>query len=373
MRNVLVMLLALAPAVWGGQCTSPATPLSGTINGADYVIYLPQPASCFNGQMILFAHGYVQPGSPADSWESQLTLPDGTSLPELLNGYGFGFAASGYSKEGLAILQGMQDTQALTSYVATVAPSSEVYITGVSEGGLIAAKLAESSPLYNGGIATCGPVGSFQDQINYFGDARVLFDYFFPGVLSGAGGSAIDIPPILMSDWTTVYEPAIVSALAANPLATAQLINTAGITIGQFSNAANAITGVLWYNVFATTDAQATLGGNPYGNIGREYTGSLDDARLNAMVARFAASPTALVNAVPYETSGLLNIPLVTLHTLADPIVPYWQEPLYAKTVASVNRSSELTQIPVVAYGHCNFTTADVEAAIATLLVKVLR
>lgn len=372
MRNVLVMLLVLAPAVLGGQCTSPPTPLSGTIGGAEYVIYLPQPASCFNGQMILFAHGYVQPGAPAGSWQSQLTLPDGTSLPGLLNSFGFGFAASGFSKDGLAILQGMQDMLALTSYVTTVQPSHDIYITGVSEGGLIAAKLAEQSTLYNGGIATCGPVGSFQNQINYFGDVRVLFDYFFPGVLSGASGSAIDIPPILMSDWGTFYEPAVLTALAANPLATAQLINTAGIEIGKFSNASDAITGALWYNVFATTDAQTTLGGNPYGNVGREYKGSLNDARLNAMVARFTASPTALANIAPYETTGLLNIPLVTLHTLYDPIVPYWQEPLYAQKVASVNKSPELTQIPVVAYGHCNFSVGDVETAIATLLLKVL-
>ncbi len=372
MRNVLVMLLVLVPALLRGQCTSPQTPLSGTINGAEYLIYLPQPSSCFNGQMILFAHGYVQPGAPADSWTSQLTLPDGTSLPGLVNSYGFGFAASGYSKEGLAILQGMQDTLALTSYVATVAPSQEVYITGVSEGGLVAAKLSEQSNVYSGGIAACGPVGSFQKQIDYFGDVRVLFDYFFPGVLTSAGGSAIDIPQTLMTNWSTVYEPAVISALSANPSATAQLITTANIEIGQPSNAANAITGALWYNVFATNDATTTLGGNPYGNIGHIYTGSLDDARLNADVARFSASPTALASAVQYETTGLLSIPMVTLHTLADPIVPYWQEPLYAAKVAAAGRSLRLTEIPVAAYGHCNFTTGDVEAAIATLLLKVL-
>jgi hypothetical protein len=69
----------------------------------------------------------------------------------------------------------------------------------------------------------------------------------------------------------------------------------------------------------------------------------------------------------------MLSIPLVTLHTLADPVVPYWHEPIYAAKVASVNESANLTRIPVVAYGHCNFTTADVEAALATLLLKVLR
>ena len=62
--------------------------------------------------MIFFAHGYVPVGSPAGTWEQQLALPDGTSLPGLLNSLGFGFAASGFSKDGLAILQGIQDRSA---------------------------------------------------------------------------------------------------------------------------------------------------------------------------------------------------------------------------------------------------------------------
>jgi len=300
-------------------------------------------------------------------------LPDGTNLYALVNSLGFGFAASSFSKqEGLAILQGVQDTAALTTVIRGLSiPVQTYFVTGASEGGLVATKLLEGSSLYKGGLAVCGPLGDFQKQINYFGDVRVLFDYFFPGVLTSAGGSAINIPSTLMANWATVYEPAVVKALNANPLATLQLLNTAGISTGlNYANAANAITGALWYNVFATTDAAATLGGNPYDNIGRWYSGSFNDSRLNAMVARFAATGTAPANVLLYDTSGLLGNPLVTLHTLSDPIVPYWQETLYASKVQAENRSSELSQIPVVSYGHCNVSSTDAEAALALLLVK---
>ena len=29
----------------------------------------------------------------------------------------------------------------------------------------------------------CGPVGDFQKQIDYLGDFRVLFDYYFPNIM----------------------------------------------------------------------------------------------------------------------------------------------------------------------------------------------
>lgn len=373
-----ILLTALLPVVCTATCSSSlySSGTYGTAQGASgeaqYVVYMPQPASCYNGDIILYAHGYVAPGSPADAWMSQLTLPDGTSLPAMVNSLGFGFAASGYSKEGLAILQGIQDTAALANVIQGLSiPVVHYFSTGASEGGLVATKLVEESPLYHGGLAVCGPLGDFQKQIDYFGDIRVLFDYFFPGVLTSAGGSAIDIPEALIDNWSTVYEPAVVSALSANPLNTAQLINTANIAIGlNFANAADSITGALWYNVFATNDAASTLGGNPFDNIGRIYSGSLDDVRLNASVARFAASGTAPIEVPNYETTGLLGVPVVTLHTLADPIVPYWQESLYAAKVLTEHSSAELSRIPVASYGHCNVSAADAEAALALLLLK---
>ena len=371
MRTVLFLSAITLQAALGAQCSSVETD-QGSIGSAPYVVYMPSPSTCFNGDVIVFAHGYVPEGSPAGTWLSQLFLPDGTSIPALLNGYGFGFAASGFSADGLAIVQGMSDTAALTAYVQSKTPVRKLFITGASEGGLIATLLLEQNKLYDGGIAVCGPLGDFQKQINYFGDVRVLFDYFFPGVLSSAGGSAINIPSQLMLGWTTVYEPAVVKALNENPLATLQLISTAGIEIGlNYSNAVNAITGALWYNVFATNNAHTVLGGNPYDNSTRVYKGSLNDTRLNANVARFTEANNIPIELTKnYDTTGLLKDPLVTLHTLADPVVPYWQEPLYTAKVQAEHSASELAQIPVLAYGHCNVSSIDADAAVALLILK---
>ena len=366
MRKWLLASALLVPVTLAAQCSSSQI-ASGTNSGGQYVVYMP-PTSCYNGDFIFFAHGYVQPGSPAGSWQSQLMLPDGTNLPSLINSAGFGFAASGYSKDGLAILQGIQDTAGLIGVIQGLGiPVKKYFATGASEGGLIAARLVEDNPMFDGGVAVCGPVGSFQKQLDYFQDARVLFDYFFPGVLPG---SPIHIPANLMDKWNSVYEPAVVAALNAHPAKTLELINTAGIAVGTSeSNAVNSITDVLWYNVFATTDAEKTLGGNPYGNLTRIYSGSSDDIRLNATVARFAENPIARFMAHKYETKGVLKVPLVTLHTTFDPIVPYWQEPLYGLKVQERGDSKELKQVASTNYGHCNINESDAVTALLDLIL----
>ena len=391
-KSLLIASLILLPSYLAVACTS-GTPVSGVYGPgqgasglAQYVVVMPvATADCqYNGDIILFAHGYVVPGSPAGTWLSQLALADGTSLPALLNSYGFGFAASSFSKDGLAIVQGIQDTKALTNVIAGLGiPVRKYFVTGASEGGAVAAISRENDPTYSGGVAVCAPIGSFQKQINYIGDVRVLFDYFFPGVLKTGtpAESAINIPQALIDNWATVYAPAVVHALISNPLATLQLISTAQIPIGgDPNNAIDAITSVLAYNIFSTNDAKETLRasphgksphlGNPYDNIGRVFHGSFDDAKLNAMVARFAADPIATIHLGAYETSGNLHDPLITLHNLADPLVPFWQETLYAAKVASQGASAQLSQIPAPEYGHCNVNATETGTALSLMVFK---
>lgn len=376
-RTCVAILLLSMPLYLGAQCTSAVASqgLHAGVDGpAQYAVFMPQPAGCYNGTMILFAHGYVPVGAPSTAWQSQLFLPDGTSLPALLNSQGFGFAASSFSKDGLAVLQGIQDTKALTKVIQGLQiPVSRYFVTGASEGGLVAAKSVENDTTYSGGIAVCGPIGSFRKQFNYFGDVRVLFDYFFPGVLTTGtpGEDAMNIPPALIANWTTVYEQAVRKAVNSNFLATLQLVLTARIPIGlNLNNAADAIVSALWYNVYATSDSKLTLGGNPFDNLGTVYTGSFKDSRLNAKVARFAAASAAVSSLQAYETSGLLHDPLVTLHTLADPVVPFWHETLYNAKAQSTGSSRELVQIPALRYGHCNVSATEAKAAVLTLLLK---
>jgi hypothetical protein len=118
----------------------------------------------------------------------------------------------------------------------------------------------------------------------------------------------------------------------------------------------------------------AKLGGNPFDNITRVYTGSVDDGALNAGVQRFAADPEAVIAMQQYETSGELERPLVTLHTTLDPQVPKWHESLYRQKLLNAHTWMwHVSQpVPVDNYGHCNFdANQEVLPAFFTLLSLV--
>lgn len=362
------MICAAVPAGFSACVQSNQTGGSQT-SGAVYLVWMPE-TNCWNGNMVVYAHGYVAPGLPIGVPLDQLSV-GGVSLPASFNKLGYGFAASSYSKNGLAIIQGVNDTEDLVQNVLRrqFAPH-RVYLIGVSEGGLISALSAEQLPnVYNAAGAGCGPIGGFRDQINYLGDFRVVFDYFFPGLLPA---SPVKIPDEVMADWGTVYVPNITRALAANPKAAAQLISVMKAPVtSDPATVAETILGVLWYNVFATNDAVVTLGGQPFDNHNRIYLGSSNDLLLNLKVQRFTAAPAALASlAAHYETSGKLNMPTVTIHTTGDPIVPYWQETLYTLKTIGAGTFFERTILPVARYGHCTFTSGEVLTAFGIMVLR---
>lgn len=325
------------------------------------------PAQGWNGDLVLWSHGYVAPDQPLDFYNE--ALDDGTSLPELVQGLGYAYAASSYRVNGLAVLPGVEDNRELIAqFRRLVGVPRYTYATGASEGGLVTTLLVEQSPqLVSGGLAVCGPIGSFRGQVDYWGDFRVLFDYFFPGVIPG---SPVAIPQDVLDHWDTVYAPAVRAAVAANPNAARQLISTSRAAIDPNNPASVVETAVdvLWYNIFATNDAQQKLGGNPYGNARRIYIGSDDDAALNRGVQRFSADPQALANLGLYETTGRLARPLVLAHTTGDPVVPFWQEVLY---FAKARPKLRVTPIPIERYGHCTFTRDEIVTAFSLLVFRV--
>ena len=136
-----------------------------------------------------------------------------------------------------------------------------------------------------------------------------------------------------------------------------ELVQITGLPVERDDVVAIAVSAiaVLWYNVFGTADAQQRLGGQPFDNTARVYSGSSDDAALNAGIARFTADPAALTAVSEFETTGNLEVPVVTLHTTGDPVVPFEQQSLYRAKVERAGATDHLTQTPVERYGHCAF------------------
>jgi pimeloyl-ACP methyl ester carboxylesterase len=291
---------------------------------------------------------------------------------------GYAFAVTSYSANGLAVTEGVADVRDLVRVsTKTVGPArvNHVYLVGVSEGGLVTTLAVEKFPdVFSGGLATCGPVGDLRGQINYWGDFRVVFDVLFPGALPLWSPQNVMVPDSVMAGWETVYAPAIAQQLGLNPTATAQLLNVtqAPYDPGDLTSIGNTVLGILWYNVFATNDGIAKLRGQPFDNNPRDYVGSLNDPSLNSTVQRFDADRLALNKiASHYQTSGALQVPLVTLHTTGDPIVPYWHEQLYGAKVLASGSGPLYSHIPVNRYGHCSFTLEEVMGAFQTLVMQV--
>jgi pimeloyl-ACP methyl ester carboxylesterase len=325
----------------------------------------------WNGDLILYAHGYVSPFAPvlAPPSEAEAYLPLFLSL-------GYAVATSSFSEKGLAVVSGIQSMVALRQrFEQLYGRPATTYLTGGSEGGIITTLAVERYPeLFSGGLSLCGPCGSFQNQVNYFGDFRVLFDYFFPGVLPG---TAINIPDDLITNWYSVYVPKVKQAITAYPSKTLKLLNTAkaAYVSGDNSTVERTVLDVLWYNVFATRDAHIKLGGQPFDNSGKVYYGSgslWSDYVLNRSVQRYTADYTAKETIRNnYETSGKLSRPLVSSHTTKDQVIPFWHLARY--TAKAIDRGSldNFIAVPVDRYGHCNFTEAEVASTFALLVLRV--
>jgi len=343
-------------------------------SGAKYRICKPDS---WNGRLVVYAHGYVAPDRPVELPEDQMSLPRSDQpVDEIVTDLQFGFAASSYYTNGLAVLPAISDLlDVVDIFSETYGAPDLVYLVGVSEGGLITALSVEQHPdVYDGGLAMCGPYGDFQGQINHFGDFRVVFDYFFPDVMPG---EPLTIPASLQSDWKSgLFTPTLVHTIthASNITAVNQLLTATNVSPWRYDppTSTASIEKLLWYNVFATNDGVAKLGGQPFGNQDRVYSGSDDDTALNEGVQDIAADAGALAKIeAHYQTSGNLRVPLVTLHTTGDAIVPYWHAPLYADKIEAAGRGLYHHHIQVDRHGHCAFTQFDILGAFGKLVAMV--
>jgi hypothetical protein len=174
--------------------------------------------------------------------------------------------------------------------------------------------------------------------------------------------------------WDSSYVPAITAGIEGNTGSASQLFK---VTNGAYDSTNLVPSWVetsladLGYSIFETPDLLITAGGNPYGNFLTWYSGSSNDWRLNRGVERVIASPAARGYMRDYyQTTGNLKVPLVTLHNLQDPDVPFMHELIYFTLTALKGRLGNLVAIPIPGYGHCNFTFNQVLTGFGLLLLK---
>ncbi len=364
-----------------GGCVTGTQP-----GGALFEICRP-PADQRNGILAVYSHGFVFPQSPLGI----PTTEAGINVRDFLLARGYDYAATSFHANGLLRPEpAVRDLHNLVvQYKKLHGQPDEIILIGISNGALIGTHAVEKHPnLFDAAVAACAPNGSFDRQVNYFGDILVLFQHFFPGVVSGTPEG---IPDEYLAGLATaaagvgvtpdLYLAGVLQSVLAAPANFAQtgqllsvIMHTPSIGAGFATppeGIQTIIRGII-YNVFETNNAVDVLGGAYFDNSDRIYVGSADDAALNAAIARYNddANAAAQIKA-HYEVKARLSIPVVALHTLRDPTVPFWQSMLYRDRLGS--DATQHTLVPIERYGHCTFTedeiAAGLEAATASIAV----
>jgi pimeloyl-ACP methyl ester carboxylesterase len=369
-RQALLVVATLAAVVGSAGSAAADEVVNGTL-GPGALYRLVRPTS-WNGSLVVYAHGFVSADAPV------AIPPDAEQVIALLAPQGFAVAVSSFSQNGWAVKDGTQRThQLLGIFTSKFGVPTRVYAAGGSMGGLIAIALVEKFPgKFSGLLPACAVAGGLRPQLDYFGNVRVLFDLFYPGVLPG---SVVDVPAGI--DVTSQIVLPATAAMTAD-LSGALAISTIAQTPVPFASGPELVQSIVTALAAAAAypDVLALTHGQPFfDNSQTEYTGALPAPILqwiNANVERYAASPAG-VHYIEhhYTPSGQLSVPALTLSTFRDPVAPQFHRDLYGAAVAAAGNGDWLVQRSVAGaangYGHCTFTPQELSTAFFDLVLWV--
>lgn len=333
----------------------------GRYDGGLYRIEIPEP---WNGELVLYAHGYV---ASTGTNGSRLRVGNGPIREHLIAG-GFAWAASSYRCNGYVPGIGLQDTMALTDLFTRSnggRAARRVYLTGTSMGGHITALgMHEFPETFAAGLAMC-PSGP------------ELFDFF-----TAVGAAAEVITGVQFRDGALQEDLAKMGELLGKApdytekgrqLASVQIhisggprpFAVEGLTsrfMGNISGAA--LAGSRTPSNRAVTNTHITYAID-------EGLGLTADA-INARVRRKQADPEVRSAKGPYEEvvpfDGKIARPLLTLHGTGDLFVPIFLQQTLKRAVAAAGRSQLLTQRVMRIPGHCGFSQPEQTRAFDDLI-----
>ena len=400
-----VVLALVLVAGTGSSASASSAHFTGTLpNGAAWVADVP---SGWNGVLVLYSHGFGPP-LPANA-------PDAATRDALL-ARGYALAGSSYDPAGSwwALNTAVSDQFATIPAVTEAAlPHSpeRVLAFGTSMGGLVSALEAEQGAgIIDGALSTCGIVAGAVHLNNYQLDAEYaivkllmpapgpkLVDFANPGEGAASGGAltaavqAAQASPEGRARLSLVF--ALLNVVPVAPGVTEPAPNdAAAIEATQYASAVQSFPllnfvqfGRFWIELAAGGNGSWTLGEDfaellnhsPYHDVVRElYSAAGVDLKadlesLNAG-ATVGADPDAIASLE--ETSvptGKLEVPQLTLHTTADPLVPVQHENVYGDVVRRAGGNSLLRQAYVDRWGHCAFTPAELVAGVEALRHRV--
>jgi pimeloyl-ACP methyl ester carboxylesterase len=402
-RRLLTLTMIATMAVLGSvpvkAQAAEATRYDGVLaNGATWIADVPAD---WNGTILLYSHGYnPTPNNPP-------TNSPGPAVAEALLARGYALAGSSYSRSGWVTDTAAQDQIDTLRAVSTlIGRPRRAIAVGTSFGGMITGQLAERAGRWlDGAVATCGLMGGGIDLHNYQLDgSHAIAQLLLPGQLvklvnfdDPAQASATASRMVAALD----EAQATPEGRARNALITALYQEPAWVPgrpepddieaqqIGQYQN----LRTILPFILPGRYDMERNAGGNPTWNKGVDYRRQLAESGHLAQVAQLyrragidlrtdlnLLTRTANVTAEPAAhrwmtrtstLSGRLDMPVLTLHTTDDGLVPVQHEQEYAEDARQHGAGALLRQAYVAHAGHCTFTTAELVAAVLTIEMRI--
>ena len=286
-----------------------------------YMIVMPAQ---WSGVLVVHAHGGPALGPPQASRNVEDIQRWAITVRE-----GHAWAGSVFRQGGFAVTTAAEDTERVRRiFVDHVAKPRRTLLHGQSWGAMVATRAAEMFPKsWDGMLLTSGVVAG-PVTYDFRLDMRALYQHLcgnHPRPYEPAYPLAIGLPadstltPAALADRVDeclgVRKPA-----AQRTQAQAQKLKTIVDVIKVPES--SVISHVNW-GTFTLRDVVSKNGGmGPFGNTSVRYSGSSDDAALNAAVPRFTADPKAAARfAADTDHSGRFAVPVLSTHGIGDSTV----------------------------------------------------
>jgi len=323
---------------------------SGSINGAAYRIIFPEN---WKGKLVMYAHGYEFMGSPLQSKN-----PDWIKRMKPFTDRGFAVAASDYRNQGLALAQGVDDTEALRHFfVNKYGQPDSTFMAGHSMGGGITiATLENFGKNYVGGLPMCPLAGRIYLQTRKEFDLIASFNALFPGYMPSLSEildknqSAKPVPMNVAFGKAMTIKKEIFSK---DSLLAADIAD-------RFDLKPDDLPFALAFGENVLRDIAIKGGGNPYDNTNTLYGGFRDNLLVNQKVERLAATTPQDKLFAKYDRTGNIDKPALVLHTIYDQLIPAEMAIVrYENLIQEKGKQTYYTVKYTNGQGHCNFTDAQ--------------
>lgn len=321
---------------------------TGIIDGAAFRIIFPEN---WKGKLLMYAHGYEFDGTPVRQSKS----PEWPKSMKTFLDRGFAVAASDYQFQGLALAQGVDDTEKLRQhFIRKYGRPDSTFIAGHSMGGGITlATLENFGQHYQGGLPMCPLAGRMYLQTRKEFDLIATFNVLFPGLmpsLSEILSYKENAKPVNMGQAfgkAMQIKKAIFEKDSLGVVAFAK----------HFDLKPDDVPFALAFGENVLRDVVKKSGGNPYDNTNTVYGRFEDNLKMNQKVERIAANVSQSANFSKYDRTGQISKPTVVLHTIYDQLIPADYAIVPYENLIQKNGNQEYYVVKYTSgQGHCNFT-----------------